>query len=72
MAHKDWCGKPCGECIEPCYLDESMSCSPDCENLLPEGIRNEQRCCETECDACMETKTNHKTLSVNHDKEKKC
>jgi hypothetical protein len=37
MAHSDWCGKPCGECITPCGLDESIPCSPDCPELLPDG-----------------------------------
>lgn len=33
MAHMDWCGKPCCECKHRCELDESIPCSPDCENL---------------------------------------
>lgn len=37
MAHNDWCGKPCAVCEHPCKLDESMPCSPDCDNLGPNG-----------------------------------
>lgn len=47
--HKDWCGKPCAECKTPCVLDESISCSPDCEHL---GYNGEPNCVECqECDA---------------------
>lgn len=51
MAHKDWCGKPCCDCEHPCKLDESIACSPDCENLFPCGERNIQKCKEIGCDA---------------------
>jgi len=51
MAHMDWCGKPCGECLNPCKLDESIPCSPDCENLLPDGTPETTKCREAECDA---------------------
>ena len=37
MAHKEWCGKPCADCLNPCRLDESMPCSPDCELLKEDG-----------------------------------
>ena len=51
MAHKDWCGFACGECTNPCELDEEIPCSPDCENLLPDGRRDSKRCREADCDA---------------------
>jgi hypothetical protein len=42
MAHEDWLKycqpKSCAECMEdgePCTLDESMPCSPDCEGIDP-------------------------------------
>lgn len=35
MAHPKWCGKPCSKCAHPCALDESIPCSPDCEELDP-------------------------------------
>ena len=53
MAHDNRCGKPCGECVDSCALDESIPCSPDCENLLSDGIRNEKGCRKAECDAYM-------------------
>ena len=28
-----WCGKSCCDCKDKCELDESIPCSPDCENL---------------------------------------
>lgn len=37
MAHKDWCGKRCAECLHSCSLDESIPCSPDCSNLGLDG-----------------------------------
>lgn len=42
--HKDWCGMPCCHCPNPCSLDESMPCSPDCEFLGENG--------ETDCEEC--------------------
>lgn len=51
MAHKDWCNKPCSECTTSCRLDESMPCSPDCENLNPDGSRRIKKCKEAGCDA---------------------
>lgn len=53
MAHKDWCGKPCSDCANPCALDEAMSCSPDCEGLTLEGDQ-EGLCC-FDCDAREDT-----------------
>lgn len=51
MAHKDWCGKPCGECDTSCRLDESMPCSPNCEALNEDGSRNVEVCTAAGCDA---------------------
>ena len=39
MAHKEWCGNPCAECKNPCRLDESIPCSPDCPNLSEDGTQ---------------------------------
>jgi hypothetical protein len=54
MAHKDWCGKPCGECKKPCKLDEEIPCSPNCENLNNDGTRKIKSCQESRCDAVVE------------------
>lgn len=51
MAIEGWCGKPCGSCDSSCALDEEMLCSPDCENLNPDGIRNGAACNLCGCDA---------------------
>ena len=51
MAHKDWCGKPCSECLSPCPLDESMRCSPDCDGLHEDGTRDAKECTKSGCDA---------------------
>ena len=51
MPHMDWCGKPCGDCKNPCALDESMPCGPGCEYLLPSGERNIEECVKIKCDA---------------------
>ena len=47
--HKDWCGKPCSECQNPCELDKSIPCSPDCECLGANGERDCPEC--KQCDA---------------------
>ena len=44
MAHKDWCGKPCADCEQPCALDESMPCSPDCDLLNADGTQDGDQC----------------------------
>lgn len=49
MAHINWCGERCADCTKICGLDESMPCSPDCENLSPDGIPNTVEC--QKCDA---------------------
>ena len=51
MPHMDWCGKPCGECDDPCSLDESLPCSPRCENLRLNGECNNGECVMAGCDA---------------------
>ena len=53
MAHNDWCGKPCSDCGDPCKLDQEIPCSPDCENLNPDGSRKTEQCNEAGCDACI-------------------
>ena len=50
MAHRDWCGKSCGDCIVPCALDMSIPCSPNCENLFPNGTINIVECFHAGCD----------------------
>lgn len=49
MPHKDWCGKPCTECLSPCQLDEMIPCSPDCSELSERGIPGGEFCMN--CDA---------------------
>lgn len=44
MAHREWCGKLCSECSNPCELDMSIPCAPDCECLGENG--------ETDCFEC--------------------
>ncbi len=51
MAHAEWCGKPCGECINPCRLDEEIPCSPSCTLLNPDGSRQDELCIADRCDA---------------------
>lgn len=53
MAHPNWCGKSCAECIQPCMLDESMSCSPDCPGLNPETGEPGSDLCK-DCDAILQ------------------
>ena len=51
MPHMDWCGKPCADCSDPCVLDESMPCSPDCQNLHADGSQETEKCVKAGCDA---------------------
>jgi len=51
LAHKNWCGKSCSDCKMSCRLDESIPCSPNCENLNKDGTRKEVKCKELGCDA---------------------
>lgn len=50
--HKDWCGKPCCDCENPCKLDEILPCSPDCECLGRNGEHLHPEC--QDCDALPE------------------
>lgn len=54
MSIKRWCGRSCADCLNPCALDASISCWPDCENLNPDGTRNTAAC--EGCDASPEKK----------------
>lgn len=49
--HKDWCGKPCCDCKNPCNLDESIPCSPDCKFLGANGEHTSSAC--QDCDALL-------------------
>jgi len=51
MAQEYWCGKPCSECFDPCWLDEGIPCSPDCEALNEDGTRDVCLCSASGCDA---------------------
>ena len=49
--HSEWCGSPCADCQTGCSLDESISCSPDCELLGEDGLMKDYRkCLSTGCD----------------------
>lgn len=48
MAHRNWCGKVCGECEHPCWVDESIPCSPDCKHLGEDGEFT-KACAECDC-----------------------
>ena len=50
--HKDWCGKSCADCKNPCKLDESIPCSPDCTFLGEDGFPTDiEKCRAFGCDA---------------------
>ena len=51
MAIDGWCGKPCSSCNSSCTLDKQIPCSPNCENLNPDGTRNAAACGFGGCDA---------------------
>lgn len=53
IMHKNWCGKPCSQCITPCAVDESIPCSPDCTELKPDGSPGGEPCLD--CDAIVNT-----------------
>ena len=69
MAHKDWCGKPCADCANPCALDESIPCSPDCTYLFSDGARDITNCFNSGCDAiiCHFCDSCDKDYDVNND-----
>jgi hypothetical protein len=50
MTHPQWCGKPCAECEDPCKLDESIPCSPDCTGFDETGEPNTKICLAGRCD----------------------
>lgn len=52
--HKNWCGKSCCDCKEPCKLDMNISCSPDCEFLGKNGEHMSPEC--QECEALLSYK----------------
>lgn len=41
----------CSECTNPCKLDESIPCSPDCPNLSDSGQVSIRKCLLYGCDA---------------------
>lgn len=49
MALKEHCGKNCSDCKNPCKLDETIPCSPDCENLTKDGKIKITKCLEDGC-----------------------
>lgn len=49
MAHKNWCGNPCRQCEDPCGLAYLFPCPADCENLQPDGSREEESCAARSC-----------------------
>jgi len=55
---KNCAPKSCADCTDGgcrCPLDESMPCSPDCEELDPEtGQPSMSEFCKTSCDAIKE------------------
>lgn len=52
MLDRKWCNNgECAECISRCSLDERIPCSPDCNNVTPEGKILISKCMESGCDA---------------------
>ena len=49
MAIKGHCGGGCGEC-RGCRLDKMIPCSPNCENLTPDGMINIDGCLRSKCE----------------------
>lgn len=52
MALSGWCGGSCGnekKCAD-CRLDQSIPCSPNCENLTQDGIINLKKCFADGCE----------------------
>lgn len=46
---KEWCGKLCSDCKNPCAADEQIPCSPDCPHLGENGETTSAEC--KDCDA---------------------
>jgi len=42
MAHKNWCGRHCSDCMAPC--------SPDCGNLTEDGQPLTEQCLASGCE----------------------
>lgn len=49
MAIRGYCGKKCGDC-NGCSLDETIPCSPDCENLTKDGKIHIRECLNSGCE----------------------
>ena len=51
MAIKGYCGlKSCCDCSTGCDLDDSIPCSPDCENLTQDGNILIGNCLKAQCE----------------------
>ena len=46
--HRLWCGKDCCLCDNPCELDKSIPCSPDCDFLGKDGEFTDE-CVDCDC-----------------------
>ena len=52
MLQREWCDNgQCSDCTAYCRLDESMPCSPDCENITEDGAFLIEKCTAAKCDA---------------------
>lgn len=49
MAIKGYCGKECSQC-SGCNLNETIPCSPDCENLTEDGKILIKGCLKDKCE----------------------
>lgn len=49
MTHKNWCGNKCCECKKDCLVNQSIPCSPSCDNLIGENI-NIRGCLDAGCE----------------------
>ena len=51
MAIKGYCERQsCADCTTSCTLDESIPCSPDCENLTDDGKILIEKCLQDKCE----------------------
>lgn len=51
MLKRDWCNNGvCADCTVRCRLDETIPCSPDCENLTADGKILLRKCVKSKCD----------------------
>ena len=60
MPIQEWCGRPYAQCNNPCALDESIPCSPDCELLKPDGSRDRVLC--EGCDAYLADESSSESI----------